>query len=201
MVVEAVSDATQAEALRDTDEKRRDYALAGVKEYTILDPSGLFDCRQGPADGVGDNQNMHFYRLTAAGHCEEIQPEAEDVIRSELLPGFSFGTTICGDSRIWQSWLWTRSIPSMSSPTCRPLSQGFTRPGKGQKRSAPIQKRRLDSRRKNGRRHWKPNWTDCAGKVLERSSKQKIPDSKIRNSPNRLGECLGAHVCLASSRC
>ena len=90
MVVEAVSDATQAEALRDTDEKRRDYALAGVKEYTILDPSGLFDCRQGPADGVGDNQNMHFYRLTPAGHCEEIQPEAEDVIRSELLPGFQF---------------------------------------------------------------------------------------------------------------
>ena len=33
---------------------------------------------------------MHFYRRTTAGHCEEVQPEAEDVIRSELLPGFQF---------------------------------------------------------------------------------------------------------------
>ena len=33
---------------------------------------------------------MHFYRRTPAGHYEEIQPEAEDVIRSELLPGFQF---------------------------------------------------------------------------------------------------------------
>ena len=90
MVVEAVSDSTQAEALRDPDEKRRDYALAGVKEYTILDPCGLFDCRQGPADGVGDNQNMRFYRLTAAGHYEEIPLDAEGVIRSELLHGFQF---------------------------------------------------------------------------------------------------------------
>ncbi len=90
MVVEAVSDSTQAEALRDTDEKRRDYALAGVEEYTTLDPSGLFDCRQGPADGVGDNQEMHFYRRTPAGHNEEVQPDAEDVFSSELLPGFQF---------------------------------------------------------------------------------------------------------------
>ena len=74
-VVEAVSDSTQAEVLRDTDEKRRDYALAGVKEYTILDPSG---------------EHMHFYRLTPASHYEEIPPDAEDVIRSEVLAGFQF---------------------------------------------------------------------------------------------------------------
>ena len=52
MVVEAVSDSTLAEVLRDTEEKRRDYALAGVKEYYILDPGG---------------EHMRFYRLIPGG--------------------------------------------------------------------------------------------------------------------------------------
>ena len=75
LVVEAVSDATPAEVLRDTEEKRRDYALAGVKEYFILDPSG---------------KHMRFYRLNAGGRYEEIQPDAEGVIGSEVLPGLQF---------------------------------------------------------------------------------------------------------------
>ena len=75
MVVEAVSDSTPAEVLRDTEEKRRDYALAGVKEYYILDPSG---------------EHMRFYRLIPGGHYEEMQPDAEDVIGSEVLPGLQF---------------------------------------------------------------------------------------------------------------
>ncbi len=75
MVVEAVSDSTPAEALRDTEEKRRDYALAGVKEYYILDPSG---------------EHMRFYRLTPGGQYEALQPDAEDVIGSEVLPGLQF---------------------------------------------------------------------------------------------------------------
>ena len=75
MVVEAVSDSTPAEVLRDTEEKRRDYALAGVKEYYILDPSG---------------EHMRFYRLIPGGRYEEMQPDAEDVIGSEVLPGFQF---------------------------------------------------------------------------------------------------------------
>ena len=75
LVVEAVSDATPAEVLRDTEEKRRDYALAGVKEYYILDPSG---------------EHMRFYRLIAGGRYEEIQPDAEGVIGSEVLPGLQF---------------------------------------------------------------------------------------------------------------
>ena len=74
-VVEFLSDSTQAEVLRDTEEKKRDYALAGVQEYFILDPSG---------------EHMHFYRLTPAGHYEEIQPDAGEVIQSQLLPGFQF---------------------------------------------------------------------------------------------------------------
>ena len=75
MVVEAVSDSKPAEVLRDTEEKRRDYALAGVKEYYILDPSG---------------EHMRFYRLIPGGRYEEIQPDAEGVIGSDVLPGLQF---------------------------------------------------------------------------------------------------------------
>ena len=75
MVVEAVSDSTPAEVLRDTEEKRRDYALAGVKEYYILDPS---------------REHMRFYRLIPGGRYEEIQPDAEGVIGSDVLPGLQF---------------------------------------------------------------------------------------------------------------
>ena len=75
MVVEAVSDSTPAEVLRDTEEKRRDYALAGVKEYYILDPG---------------NEHMRFYRLTPGGRYEALQPDAEGVIGSEVLPGLQF---------------------------------------------------------------------------------------------------------------
>ncbi len=75
LVVEAVSDATPAEVLRDTEEKRRNYALAGVKEYFILDPSG---------------EHMRFYRLIAGGRYEEIQPDAVGIVGSEVLPGLQF---------------------------------------------------------------------------------------------------------------
>ena len=75
MVVEAVSDSTPAEVLRDTEEKRRDYALAGVKEYYILDPNG---------------EHMRFFRLIAGGQYEEMQPDGEGVIGSEVLPGLQF---------------------------------------------------------------------------------------------------------------
>ena len=74
-VVEFLSDSTPAEVFRDTEEKKRDYALAGVQEYYILDPSG---------------EHMHSYRLTPEGRYEEIPPDAEGVIRSEVLPGFQF---------------------------------------------------------------------------------------------------------------
>ena len=75
MVVEAVSDSTPAEVRRDTEEKRRDYALAGVKEYYILDPGG---------------EHMRFYRLAGGGQYEEIQPDAGGVIASDVLPGLRF---------------------------------------------------------------------------------------------------------------
>ena len=75
MIVEEISDSTQAEVRRDTEEKRSGYALAGVKEYYILDPSDL---------------HMHFYRLFAGRRYVEIQPDASGVIRSDVLPGFQF---------------------------------------------------------------------------------------------------------------
>lgn len=75
MVVEAVSDSTLAEVLRDTVEKREDYALGGVKEYYILDPDG---------------ERMRFYTLTSEGEYEEIPPEPNGVIRSKVLSGLQF---------------------------------------------------------------------------------------------------------------
>ena len=75
LIVEAVSDSTQAEARRDTEEKRSGYARAGVQEYFILDPS---------------DRHMHFLRLTSDGRYIEIQPDAAGVIHSHVLPGFRF---------------------------------------------------------------------------------------------------------------
>ena len=74
-VVEFLSDSTLSEVLRDTEEKRKDYALAGVQEYFILDPSG---------------EHMRFYRLTPDRRYEQIPPDDEGVIHSELLPGLQF---------------------------------------------------------------------------------------------------------------
>ncbi|MYH60419.1 MAG: Uma2 family endonuclease [Caldilineaceae bacterium SB0675_bin_29] len=74
-VIEFISDSTQVEVRRDTEEKRRDYGLAGVQEYYILDPTG---------------EHMHFFHRTPDRQYEEIQPDAAGVIRSQLLPGFQF---------------------------------------------------------------------------------------------------------------
>ena len=75
MVVESVSDSTMVEVLRDTEEKKSDYALGGVKEYYILDPEG---------------EHMRFYALTSEGTYQEIPPDANGVIRSNVLAGLQF---------------------------------------------------------------------------------------------------------------
>ena len=75
MIVEEVSDSTQAEVRRDTEEKRRGYALAGVQEYFILDPR---------------DRHMHFYRLPPNRRYVEIEADAGGVIESQVLPGFRF---------------------------------------------------------------------------------------------------------------
>ena len=78
LIVEEISDSTQAEVRRDTEEKKRGYARAGVKEYFILDPT---------------DRHMRFYLLTWPGRYDEIQPDAAGVIRSQVLPGFQFRRT------------------------------------------------------------------------------------------------------------
>ena len=75
IIVEAVSDSTLAEVRRDTEEKKRGYALAGVQEYFILDP---------------EDRYMRFFRLTADRRYREIPPDAAGVISSQVLPGFQF---------------------------------------------------------------------------------------------------------------
>ena len=75
MIVEEISDSTLAEVRRDTEEKKRGNALAGVKEYSILDPADRY---------------MRFYRLTPDRRYQDIQPDAAGVIRSQVLPGFQF---------------------------------------------------------------------------------------------------------------
>ena len=75
LVVEAISDSTRAEVLRDTEKKRVDYALGGVREYFILDPSGEY---------------MSFYRLVSGGRYQAIQPDQEGVLRSDVLEGLQF---------------------------------------------------------------------------------------------------------------
>ena len=75
LIVESVSDSTQQEVRRDTEEKRSGYARAGVNEYYILDPS---------------DRHMHFFRLASDGRYGEIQPDAAGVIHSSVLPGFRF---------------------------------------------------------------------------------------------------------------
>ena len=75
LVVEAVSDSTMAEVLRDTEEKKEDYALGGVREYFILDPNG---------------EHTRFYRLAQQSHYESIQPDDKGLIRSDILAGFQF---------------------------------------------------------------------------------------------------------------
>ena len=75
MIVEELSDSTSAEVKRDTEEKRDGYARAGVKEYYILDPT---------------DRHMYFYRLGVAGDYEEIEPDEDGVIRSQVLPDLQF---------------------------------------------------------------------------------------------------------------
>ncbi len=75
LCIEAISDSSKDEILRDTTIKKSEYAFAGVQEYYILDPAGV---------------NMHFYEQAPTGGYVEMQPDEEGVIRSKVLPGFQF---------------------------------------------------------------------------------------------------------------
>jgi len=75
LCVESLSDSSKVEVERDTKVKKMEYEFAGVQEYYILDPS---------------DEHRHFYQRTPAGDYVEIQPDAEGVIHSVILPDFQF---------------------------------------------------------------------------------------------------------------
>jgi Uma2 family endonuclease len=75
LCVESLSDSNTQAILRDIKIKKSEYAFAGVQEYYILDP---------------ENKHMVFYERAATGDYVEIQPDANGVIRSKVLPNFQF---------------------------------------------------------------------------------------------------------------
>lgn len=76
LCIEALSDSSNYEIERDTITKKAECEALGVHEYYILDPSG---------------EHRAFYRRTPSGQYAEINAGAEQVIRSDALPGFQFG--------------------------------------------------------------------------------------------------------------
>lgn len=73
--VELLSTSSEEDIDRDVTDKKAEYAAAGIREYFILDRTGEY---------------MKFYRLGANGEYEAVQPDADGVVRSEVLPGFQF---------------------------------------------------------------------------------------------------------------
>jgi len=75
LCIELISDSTKRAVERDTVHKKNEYAVIGVREYFILDPSG---------------KHMAFYRRSVTGAYVDIDAGGEGIIRSEVLPGFQF---------------------------------------------------------------------------------------------------------------
>lgn len=98
LCVEVLSDSQQSEITRDTETKRDEYEFAGVQEYYILDEADRY---------------TKFYRRNATGLYVEIQPDAEGVIRSTVLPSFQFRQR---DLRL---------KPSLEALATDPIYQGF----------------------------------------------------------------------------
>jgi hypothetical protein len=98
LCVEALSDSDKGEVDRDVKIKKSEYEFAGVQEYYILDPS---------------NQHMHFYQRTATGAYIEMQPDADGVIRSQILPGFQFRRRDL------------KRLPSLEELALDPVYQGY----------------------------------------------------------------------------
>ncbi len=73
--IEVLSYTSRKAVLRDTDQKKEEYAGAGVQEYYILDARGI---------------ETAFYQLGPHQIYQHIQPVRGDVIRSSVLPGFQF---------------------------------------------------------------------------------------------------------------
>ncbi|NEX16384.1 MAG: hypothetical protein C1943_07090 [Halochromatium sp.] len=74
LCVEALSDSTPAEIARDTEQKRREYEAAGVREYYILHHEPRW---------------QRFYRRNAFGRYQPI-PSNDGILQSEVVPGLRF---------------------------------------------------------------------------------------------------------------
>jgi len=78
LCIEAISDSEFKEIKRDIQDKKIEYAKAGVTEYYILD---------------GHDRYTAFYRLNQKGDYAPIKPLKGDIIQSTVLPGFQFRIT------------------------------------------------------------------------------------------------------------
>ena len=76
--IEAISDSEFKDIKRDIQDKKIEYAKAGVKEYYILD---------------GHDRYIAFYRLNQKRDYVPIKPVKDDIIESTVLPGFQFRIT------------------------------------------------------------------------------------------------------------
>ena len=83
LVVEIVSPES---AHRDRVIKFEEYQDAGIPEYWLLDP---------------DQEQVEFYRLTAAGWYDRVAVGPDGVYRSEIVPGFWLRLV----------WLWQQPLP------------------------------------------------------------------------------------------
>ena len=75
LCIEALSDSSKKDIVRDTVIKKAEYQAAGVSEYYILDSK---------------NRETAFYRLGAQNQYVRILPAAGGIIRSSVLSGFQF---------------------------------------------------------------------------------------------------------------
>jgi Uma2 family endonuclease len=83
LVVEVVSEES---IKRDYEDKFKEYAAGGVREYWIIDPL---------------KQEAHFYVLNAEGHYQRVMPDANNSYALSVLP----------ELRLPINLLWTNPLP------------------------------------------------------------------------------------------
>jgi len=122
LCIEALSDSSAPEKNRDTITKKGEYAAAGVKEYYIL---------------YGHGSPMEFYRLNKQGLYVPIKRTSEEIIQSQVLPGFQFRI-----SDLFKQ-------PSPDEMIDDPIYQDFVLPGYSKaKKQVEVEKKRVKAANK-----------------------------------------------------
>jgi Uma2 family endonuclease len=88
LAVEIISDDSIG---RDREDKRKEYARAGVAEYWLIDPR----------PGVRRQPGVTLYHLDAQGQYPDTRPIHDGIVRSTVLPGFWLRA----------EWLWALPAP------------------------------------------------------------------------------------------